>query len=104
MTTIRTQVGIVGAGPAGLMLSHLLGSAGIESVVLEARDRDYVEARVRAGVPEAGTVSLLEAVGVAGRLQADGLVHDGTGDRQGHHPDAQLRGRADAPRPALPGR
>jgi p-hydroxybenzoate 3-monooxygenase len=76
-TTITTQVGIVGAGPAGLMLSHLLDRAGIESVVLEARDRDYVEARVRAGVLEAGTVALMEAIGVSDRLHREGLVHGG---------------------------
>ena len=57
----RTKVGILGAGPAGLMLSHLLHRAGIDSVVLEARDRDYVEHRVRAGVLEQGTVDLLDA-------------------------------------------
>jgi p-hydroxybenzoate 3-monooxygenase len=58
-----TQVGIVGAGPAGLLLAHLLGLQGIESVVLEARDREYVEARVRAGVLEQGTVDLLSTTG-----------------------------------------
>jgi p-hydroxybenzoate 3-monooxygenase len=77
MRSSHTQVGIVGAGPAGLMLSHLLHTAGIDSVVIEARDRAYVEARVRAGVLEAGTVALLEAVGVADRLHAEGLVHGG---------------------------
>ena len=77
MTEARTQVGIVGAGPAGLMLSHLLAGAGIDSVVLEAQSRAYVEARVRAGVLEAGTVTLLESIGVADRLHAEGLVHDG---------------------------
>ncbi|MBO0692415.1 MAG: 4-hydroxybenzoate 3-monooxygenase [Acidimicrobiaceae bacterium] len=77
MSAERTQVGIVGAGPAGLMLSHLLGTAGIDSVVLEAQSRAYVEARVRAGVLEAGTVTLLESIGVADRLHAEGLVHDG---------------------------
>jgi p-hydroxybenzoate 3-monooxygenase len=75
--TETTQVGIVGAGPAGLMLAHLLATAGIDSVVLEARDRRYVEARVRAGVLEAGTAELLEAVGVDDRLHAEGLVHEG---------------------------
>ena len=64
----RTQVGIVGAGPAGLMLSHLLHLAGIESVVLEARSRRYVEERVRAGVLEQGTVNLLKETGVGERL------------------------------------
>jgi len=74
---MRTQVGIVGAGPAGLVLSHLLHRAGIESVVLEDRSRDYVEKRVRAGVLEQGTVDLLEEAGVADRLHREGLVHEG---------------------------
>jgi p-hydroxybenzoate 3-monooxygenase len=73
----RTQVGIVGAGPAGLVLSHLLARAGIESVVLEARSRDYVEHRVRAGVLEQGTVDLLCETGVGERLVREGLVHRG---------------------------
>jgi len=73
----RTQVGIIGAGPAGLLLARLLELHGIESVVVEARTRDYVEARVRAGVLEQGTVSLLEEAGVAERLHREGLVHDG---------------------------
>jgi p-hydroxybenzoate 3-monooxygenase len=74
---VRTQVGIVGAGPAGLMLSHLLARAGIESVVLESRPRVYVEQRVRAGVLEQGTVDLLIETGVGERLQKEGLVHHG---------------------------
>lgn len=73
----RTQVGIIGAGPAGLLLARLLKLHGIDSVILEARTRDYVEARVRAGVLEQGTVDLLEEAGVAERLHRDGLVHDG---------------------------
>lgn len=73
----RTQVGIVGAGPAGLMLSHLLHLAGIESVVLEARSRQYVEERVRAGLLEQGTVDLLNETGVGERLKRLGLVHHG---------------------------
>jgi p-hydroxybenzoate 3-monooxygenase len=73
----RTQVGIVGAGPAGLVLSLLLERAGIESVVLEARDRDYVERRVRAGLLEQNTVELLRELGVGGRLDREGLVHHG---------------------------
>jgi p-hydroxybenzoate 3-monooxygenase len=73
----RTQVGIVGAGPAGLVLSHLLQREGIESVVLEDRSRAYVEKRVRAGVLEQGTVDLLTELGLAGRLQEEGLVHHG---------------------------
>jgi p-hydroxybenzoate 3-monooxygenase len=74
---VRTQVGIVGAGPAGLLLSHLLHRRGIESVVLEARSRDYVEKRVRAGVLEQGTVDMLVATGLGGRLRREGLVHHG---------------------------
>jgi p-hydroxybenzoate 3-monooxygenase len=74
---VRTQVGIVGAGPAGLLLSHLLHLQGIESVVLEARDRSYVERRVRAGVLEHGTVETLREAGVSKRMDADGLEHDG---------------------------
>ncbi len=73
----RTQVGIVGAGPAGLVLAHLLDRAGITSVVLEDRSRAYVESRVRAGVLEHGTVGLLDELGLAGRLHREGLVHDG---------------------------
>ncbi|HEY7861048.1 MAG TPA: FAD-dependent monooxygenase, partial [Gemmatimonadaceae bacterium] len=73
----RTQVGIVGAGPAGLMLSHLLARAGIDSVVLERRSRDYVEKRVRAGVLEQGTVNLMRDTGVGERLMREGLIHRG---------------------------
>jgi p-hydroxybenzoate 3-monooxygenase len=72
-----TQVVVVGAGPAGLMLSHLLHQAGIHSVVLEQRDRAYVESRVRAGVLEHGTVDLLRMAGVGDRLGREGLVHHG---------------------------
>ena len=74
---MRTQVGIVGAGPAGLTLARLLEVAGIESVVLEDRSREYVEHRIRAGVLEQGTVELLEHAGVAERLGREGLVHHG---------------------------
>jgi p-hydroxybenzoate 3-monooxygenase len=74
---MRTQVGIVGAGPAGLLLGHLLHRSGIDAVVLEARSRDYVERRVRAGVLEQPTVELLRAAGVADRLDAEGLEHHG---------------------------
>ena len=73
----RTQVGIVGAGPAGLFLSILLARAGIESVVLEDRSREYVESRIRAGVLEQGTVDLLNAAGVGVRMQREGLTHRG---------------------------
>lgn len=74
---MRTQVGIVGAGPAGLVLSHLLHLQGIESVVLESHRRDYVEQRIRAGVLEQGTVDLLVESGVGERLKQEGLVHHG---------------------------
>jgi p-hydroxybenzoate 3-monooxygenase len=74
---MRTQVGIIGAGPAGLMLSQLLHLAGIESVVLEARSREYIEKRVRAGVLEHGTVETLRSAGVADRLNREGLLHHG---------------------------
>ena len=77
MTPTRTQVGIIGAGPAGLLLGELLAQAGIESVILEARDRSHVEGRIRAGVLEEGTVSLLEQAGVGARLRREGLVHSG---------------------------
>jgi p-hydroxybenzoate 3-monooxygenase len=77
MTVVRTQVGIVGAGPAGLLLSHLLHLRGIESVVIETHSQDYVERRVRAGVLEQGTVDTLVATGLGDRLQREGLVHHG---------------------------
>lgn len=73
----RTQVGILGAGPAGLLLSHLLARAGIDSVVIETRSRDYVEHRVRAGVLEHGSVDLLRECGAGARLDREGLVHRG---------------------------
>jgi p-hydroxybenzoate 3-monooxygenase len=84
---VRTQVGIVGAGPAGLVLAHLLHLQGIESVVLEARDREYVQQRVRAGVLEQNTVDLLRDAGVAQRLDREGIVHHGIElrfDGEGH--------------------
>ncbi len=85
MTTTRTQVGIVGAGPAGLLLSHLLHLRGIESIVLEARSRDYVEHRIRAGVLEHVVEQLLIETGVGAPLQADGLPHEGVILRFGAH-------------------
>jgi p-hydroxybenzoate 3-monooxygenase len=73
----RTQVAIIGAGPAGLLLSQLLHVAGIDSMVLERRPQSYVEGRIRAGVLEQGTVDLLERAGVAERLHREGLPHHG---------------------------
>ncbi|WP_298956383.1 4-hydroxybenzoate 3-monooxygenase [uncultured Methylobacterium sp.] len=75
---MRTQVAIIGAGPAGLFLGHLLARAGIDAVVLERRTRDYVEGRVRAGVLEQGTVALMAELGLDARLRDEGLVHTGT--------------------------
>ena len=73
----RTQVGIVGAGPAGLLLSHLLALGGVDSVCVESRSRAYCEARQRAGMLESTTVQLLRSVGLGSRLDAEGLEHDG---------------------------
>jgi p-hydroxybenzoate 3-monooxygenase len=75
---MRTQVGIIGAGPAGLLLAHLLQRQGIDSVVIEARAQSYVEGRIRAGVLEAGTARVLEEAGVGARMRSEGLVHHGT--------------------------
>ena len=77
MTVERTQVAIIGAGPAGLTLAHVLHHHGIESVVIERRDRAYVERRLRAGVLEQGTVDLFRALGVGERMDREGLVHHG---------------------------
>jgi p-hydroxybenzoate 3-monooxygenase len=74
---VRTQVGIVGAGPAGVTLARLLENAGVETVVLEARSREYCEARIRAGVLEQGTVDLLRDAGVGARMDREGIVHHG---------------------------
>ena len=74
---MRVQVAIIGAGPAGLLLGQCLLRAGIDALVLEQRSQEYVLGRVRAGVLESGTVELLEHLGVAGRLHAEGLVHEG---------------------------
>jgi p-hydroxybenzoate 3-monooxygenase len=74
---VRTQIGIVGAGPAGLVLAHLLHLRGIESVVIETRSRKYIEERVRAGLLEQGTVDLLIETGVGERLQRECLTHHG---------------------------
>jgi p-hydroxybenzoate 3-monooxygenase len=93
---MRTQVGIIGAGPAGLTLSHLLHLQGIDSVVLESRTQEYVEQRVRAGVLEQGTVDLMKQSGVGDRLEREGLIHAGIElrfNRAGHRIDfAELTG------------
>ncbi|MGC2228828.1 MAG: 4-hydroxybenzoate 3-monooxygenase [Candidatus Sulfotelmatobacter sp.] len=95
--SMRTQVGIVGAGPAGLVLAHLLERRGIHSVVVEARSRQHCEQRVRAGVLEQGTVDLLIEMGVGERMKREGLIHDGVEIRfreQGHRIDFKaLTGR-----------
>jgi p-hydroxybenzoate 3-monooxygenase len=77
MDHLRTQVGIVGAGPAGLLLSHLLHLDGIDSVVIESRSRQEIEATIRAGVLEHGTVELLRKTGVGSRMDREGFVHEG---------------------------
>src|SRR5262249_56601800 len=77
MPRLRPQVGSVGAGPAGLMLSHLLHLEGIESIVLENRSRDYIEGRVRAGLLEQWTTDLLLDTGVGERMRREAMFHNG---------------------------
>jgi p-hydroxybenzoate 3-monooxygenase len=95
---MRTQVGIVGAGPAGLLLGHLLHLEGVDSVVLEDRSREHVEQRIRAGVLEHGTVDLLVDAGVGERLRHEGMVHEGIELRfagRGHRiPLTELTGKS----------
>ena len=84
----RTQVAVVGAGPAGLLLACLLERHGVETVILEARSRAYVEARIRAGVLEQGTRDVLLDAGLGDRMERDGLVHGGIYlrfDGESHH-------------------
>jgi len=94
---MRTQVGIVGAGPAGLVLAHLLHRLGIDSVVLENQTREHIERRIRAGVLEHGTVDLLTEIGLADRLHKERMVHHGLEllfDGEGHRiPLTELAGR-----------
>jgi p-hydroxybenzoate 3-monooxygenase len=94
---MRTQVAIVGAGPAGLTLALVLQQARIDCVVLEARSRDYVEKRVRAGLLEQNTVDMLHSVGVGERLDREGLDHTGVylrfEDRAFHVDMLRLTGR-----------
>ena len=77
MESVRTQVVIIGAGPAGLLLGHLLEREGIDTVIVESRSLDYVQHRVRAGVIEYGIANFLEDSGVGARMRAEGLVHHG---------------------------
>ncbi len=97
-TTVRTRVAIVGAGPAGLLLSHLLDRAGIDSVVIDQRSRDEIESTIRAGILEQGTVELLDDLGPHSRARTVGHRHDGIELRfegEGHRIDfAETVGRA----------
>jgi p-hydroxybenzoate 3-monooxygenase len=90
----RTQVAIVGAGPAGLLLGQLLHRAGVDTSIVEARSRAYVEARIRAGVLEQGTIEVLRDAGVGGRMDSEGLVHGGIylrfGGQTHHIPMSEL--------------
>src|SRR5678815_2568970 len=89
---MNTEVGIVGAGPAGLLLGHLLHLRGIDSVIVENRTQEYVIDRVRAGVLEQGTVDLMREVGVGARLEREGLQHSGVYiafDGARHHIDME---------------
>ena len=74
---MQTQIGIIGAGPAGLMLSKFLHNLGLDNVVLESKSRDYVENRLRAGLLEQNTVNLLKQLGVSRNLEKNGIPHDG---------------------------
>ena len=74
---MRTQVGIIGAGPAGLMLSHLLHLAGIDSIIIENRSRDYIEQRIRAGLIEQWATDMLVETGVGERMNSEAMFHDG---------------------------
>ena len=96
-STVRTRVAIIGAGPAGLLLSHLLGIAGIESVVIDQRSREEIETTIRAGILEEGTVDVLSSSGASDRVLSVGNRHEGIELRfsgEGHRIDfAALVGR-----------
>src|SRR4051812_16118015 len=77
MRAMRVQVAIIGAGPAGLLLGQLLQRAGIDTIIIEQRSAEYVQARIRAGLLEQGMAELLDQAGVGARLKAEGLVHGG---------------------------
>ena len=77
MSTARTQVAIIGAGPSGLLLGHLLHNAGIDNIIVERQSGDYVLGRIRAGVLEQTTVDLLDQAGVGARMHREGLPHGG---------------------------
>jgi p-hydroxybenzoate 3-monooxygenase len=74
---MKTQVAIIGAGPAGLMLGHLLRQAGLDVVILERQAAAHVSSRIRAGVLEQGTAEILDRIGLGARMHAEGLPHDG---------------------------
>src|ERR1700737_5183337 len=74
---MRTQVAVIGGGPAGLLLSHMLAREGIDSIVVERQTRAHVLKRIRAAILEAGTVELLVAIGLGGRMDREGHPHDG---------------------------
>ena len=98
MAEVRTQVAIIGAGPAGMLLSHLLAAEGVESVVVETRSEEYVASRIRAGILEQSTVDLLRASGLGERLRPEGHQHRGIylqWPHERHHLDfVDLTGRS----------
>src|SRR3954466_10145551 len=94
---MRTQVAIIGSGPAGLLLGHRLRQAGVDAVILERQSRAHVESRIRAGVLERTTTDLMEGLGLAGRMQAEGMIESGfnlaDGERLIRIPVEELTGR-----------
>ena len=77
-SSLRTQVAIIGGGPSGLLLAQLLERAGIETIIIERRSRDYVLGRIRAGVLESGMVDMLRAADAGARMDLEGIIHEGT--------------------------